>query len=501
MSERKQIKKIVILGGGTAGWMAAACLAKIARTATYDITLIESSQIGTVGVGEATIPPINLFNHLLGVGIPDILRETKATIKLGIEFADWKKLKHSYFHPFGAFGASMNGISFTHYWMRATALNKGWSLGDFNLETMAAYRGVFDPRRSQDLNVPKLNHAYHFDASLYAAFMRKIAEGAGVSRIDGMVDDVEQDGENGNIMSLKLADGQIVSGDFFIDCSGFRGKLIEETLKTGWRDWSHWLPMNRAFAVPSERTEEPLTPYTRSTARKAGWQWRIPLQHRTGNGHVFCSDYTSEDEAAQTLLDNLDGKAIDAPRLLKFSTGQRKKAWNKNVLALGLAGGFMEPLESTSIHLVQSAITRFLSYFPRTVSGESRLVDQFNLEMDCEFSGIRDFLIAHYKLTERDDSEFWNYCRNLDIPDTLKTRLDMFAHEGLLIEQPFDMFKETSWFAVLTGQGMMPKAYHALVDAVPQDTLLERMDGLRQVFAKRIEQLPKHERFIAEVKQ
>lgn len=495
---KNPIRDIVILGGGTAGWMAAACLAKVARTANYNITLIESSQIGTVGVGEATIPPINLFNHLLGVGIPEILTHTEATIKLGIEFADWTRIGHSYFHPFGAYGASMNGVSFIHYWMRAAGLQTGWKLSDFNMETMGAYKGVFDPRPSNTINAPKLNHAYHFDASLYAAFMRKVAEGSGVKRIDGIVDGVEQDGETGNVLSLKLDDGQTVKGDFFFDCSGFRGKLIEETLETGWRDWSHLLPMNRAFAVPTERARGPLTPYTRSTAHKAGWQWRIPLQHRTGNGHVFCSEYTSEDEAAATLLGNLDGKPLDEPRLLKFSTGQRKKAWNKNVIALGLAGGFMEPLESTSIHLVQSAITRFLAYFPRTVPGETRLVDQFNMEMDCEFLGIRDFLIAHYKLTERDDSDFWRYCRNMEIPDSLKNRLDMFEHEGLLIEQPFDMFKETSWFAVLMGQGLTPKAYHALVDAVPEDVLVERMAGLRDIFAKRIEQLPSHESFIAE---
>jgi tryptophan halogenase len=491
------IRKIVILGGGTAGWMTAAILARVARTENYSITLIESESIGTVGVGEATIPPINLFNSVLGINAPQVLRETQATIKLGIEFRDWKQLQHAYFHPFGAFGASMNGLSFIQYWLRIRQLRSDWSLDDFNLESSAAYRSVFDNRPAQDGATPQLNHAYHFDAILYAGMLRRLAEGLGVKRVEGIVGNVEQDGETGNICALELDQDRTIEGDFFFDCSGFRGLLIEQTLKTGYDDWSHWLPCDRAFAVACER-EGGMQPFTRSTARPAGWQWRIPLQHRVGNGHVFCSQYISDDEAADILLRNLEAPASGEPRLLRFTTGRRRKFWHKNVLAVGLSGGFMEPLESTSIHLIQAALTRFVAYFPRSIADGAKLVDQFNHEMNAEFEGIRDFLIAHYKLTERDDSEFWNYCRNMPIPDSLRHRLDMFESQGLLIEQAYDLFKETSWFAVLLGQGLTPKRYHVLADTVPEDILTDRMSELKRRFGKRIASMGTHENFVNE---
>lgn len=475
--------------------MAAAVLAKIFKASDHSITLVESDQIGTVGVGEATIPPINLFNHIIGVTMQDLLRETEATIKLGIEFRDWRKLGHSYFHPFGAFGASMNGIGFPQYWMRAESEGFDLQLSDFNIETSAAYQGKFDNRPPAEKTTPTINNAYHFDAFLYAAFLRRNAEKNGVRRIEGMVNEVHQHPLTGYITGFNLADGQLVEGDFFIDCSGFRGKLIEETLKTGFDDWSQWLPCNRAIAVGCERVD-PLLPYTRSTARKAGWQWRIPLQHRTGNGYVYCDQYISEDEATHELLQNLDAPTVNEPRLIKFTTGHRRKTWNKNVVALGLAGGFMEPLESTSIHLVQGVLTRLLSYFPRATPVSDWAMDNFNTEVIAEFSGIRDFLVAHYSITERNDTPFWQYCANMPIPDSLKARLDAFENEGALNEAPFDLFKQTSWFAVLTGQGFMAKTYHPVADALPKDVLLGRMNDLRTLFGKRVASMPDHEQFI-----
>lgn len=491
----REIRKLVILGGGTAGWMTAAILARVARTENYSITLVESENIGTVGVGEATIPPINLFNSVVGLSAAQVLRESKATIKLGIEFRDWKQRGHAYFHPFGAFGASMNGLSFIQYWLRMRTVRKDWSLDDFNLESAAAYRGVFDNRPAPDGATPPLNHAYHFDATLYAAMLRKLAEGLGVKRVEGIVGKVEQDSESGNVRALSLNGERTIEGDFFFDCSGFRGVLIEDALRTGYEDWSHWLPCDRAYAVACEREGE-MQPYTRSTARQAGWQWRIPLQHRVGNGHVFCSHFVTDDEACQTLLDGLEAPPAGEPRQLRFNTGRRRKFWHKNVLAIGLSGGFMEPLESTSIHLIQAALTRFVAYFPRTLHADSRLSDQFNLEMDAEFECIRDFLVAHYKLTERDDSEFWKHCRSMAIPNSLQHRLEMFESEGLLIEQAYDLFKETSWFAVLTGQGLTPKRYHVLADIVPENVLISRMDELRRRFASRVAAMGSHETFV-----
>lgn len=490
------IRNLVILGGGTAGWMTAAILARVVRTENFSITVVESENIGTVGVGEATIPPINLFNSILGVSASQILRETKATIKLGIEFRDWKRLDHAYFHPFGAFGASMNGLSFIQYWLRAMQLRPDWSLDDFNLESSAAYEFRFDNLPPSDGATPALNHAYHFDAALYAAMLRRLSESLGVKRVEGVVQHVRQDGESGNVTALELDGGAIVHGQFFFDCSGFRGKLIEETLQTGYEDWTRWLPCNRAFAVACERTGR-MEPFTRSTARPSGWQWRIPLQHRVGNGHVFCNDFMHEDQARDILLDNLEGKLSGEPRLLQFTTGRRRKFWHKNVLAVGLSGGFLEPLESTSIHLIQAALTRLVAYFPRSATDHGKLADQFNYEMGIEFEGIRDFLIAHYKLTERDDSEFWKYCKNMAMPDSLRHRIEMFESEGLLIEQAYDLFKETSWFAVLMGQGVRPRRYHALADTVPEDILIARMYELRTRFAKRIASLATHEAFVS----
>ncbi len=490
-------QRVVILGGGTAGWMAAACMAKVFGSGALSITLIESEDIGTVGVGEATIPMINLFNTLLGVTEADLIRETEATFKLGIEFVNWKQVGESYIHPFGDYGVAMEGINFYHFWLRLAAQEKAKDYGLFNLETQAIRSGRCGPSRTDNPQI-QLNKAYHFDARLYAAFLRRYAEARGVERLEGRVTKVERDAEDGQLLSLDLGDGRVVAGDLYFDCSGFGSLLIGQALGVGYVDWSHWLPCNRAVAVPSEKFGPP-TPFTRATAHEAGWQWRIPLQHRTGNGYVFCNSFLSEDEASALLLSRLDGKALAEPRVLKFTTGHRKLMWDKNVVCLGLASGFLEPLESTSIYLVQSALARFMEVFPReTINPCVR--NKFNADTITEYERIRDFLIAHYKLTERDDSAFWTHCRTMDIPDSLKTRLDIFENDGLLPDYPHDLFRDTSWFSVLVGQGMYPKAYHPLADAISRDELISRMSQVRQWVTSRANALPSHSDYIDRVK-
>ena len=490
-------KRVVILGGGTAGWMAAACMAKVFGPGGLSITLIESEDIGTVGVGEATIPMINLFNTLLGVTEADLVRETEATFKLGIEFVDWKQIGESYVHPFGDYGVAMEGINFYHFWLRLAAQEGAKDYGLFNLETLAMRSGRCGPSRTDNPQI-QLNKAYHFDARLYAAFLRRYAEARGVVRIEGKVDTVQQNAETGYVTGLGLDGDRRVEGDLFIDCSGFSAVLIGKTLGVDFHDWSHWLPCNRAVAVPCENAGPP-TPFTRATAREAGWQWRIPLQHRMGNGYVFCDAFLSEDEASSLLLSRLDGKALAEPRLLKFTTGHRELMWDKNVIGLGLASGFLEPLESTSIYLVQSALARLMEVFPRETINP-RVRDKFNADMITEYERIRDFLIAHYKLTERDDTPFWTHCRTMDIPDTLKTRLDIFENDGLLPDYPHDLFRDTSWFSVLVGQGLYPKTYHPLADAISRDELIGRMSQVRNWTTSRAHALPSHSAYIDRVK-
>lgn len=488
------IKNIVILGGGSSGWMAAACLAQ-ALGENYSIKLVESDEIGIVGVGEATIPPINLFNRFIGITIDDLIRETQATIKLGIEFKNWRNNDHSYFHPFGKYGSDMDGISFLQYWLYFKELGNDWDINRLNAETMGARHCRFDnaPPKSGP-NIP-INHAYQFDAFLYAKFLRKHSEKKGVKRIEGMVQNIRQNQLNGNVEALELKDGQIIEGDFFIDCSGFRAILIDGALKTKYIDWSDYLICNRALAVPCETTK-PILPYTRSTAYEAGWQWRIPLQHRTGNGYVYCNGFIDDDRAKSDLLSRLDGKQLAQPRLVKFTTGHREKFWNKNVVALGLSCGFLEPLESTSIHLVQSALIRLMAYFPADKSKIESLSKKFNQEMSAEFSSIRDFIIAHYKITEREDTPFWKHCKNMKIPESLQEKLNLFIETGLIIDNERELFKETSWFAVLTGQGLWPKSYHPLASKISIDELKNRMGIMRQQIQERIEALPKHDNFI-----
>lgn len=428
------IQDVVIVGGGTAGWMTAAALATVLQ-GKYNIRVIESDEIGIVGVGEATIPMIQRFNQILGIDENEFLRETQGTFKLGIEFVNWGKLGDRYMHGFGTIGQDMWTVRFDQYWQKYHQLGKVKNLEEYSITRMAAKANKFMPANHDVPNSPlnQIAHAYHFDASLYARYLSKFAQARGVTRTEGkIVRATQAEGEHdGHINAVILESGERIEGDLFIDCSGFRGLLIEQTLHTGYEDWSHFLPCDRALAVPCESAAT-LLPYTRSTAHKAGWQWRIPLQHRIGNGHVYCSQFTSDDEAAATLLANLDGLALAEPRMIKFATGMRKKAWNKNVVAIGLAGGFLEPLESTSIHLIQTAIARLISFFPNRGFNATDITE-YNRQSRFEFERIRDFVILHYKVNQRDDAEFWKNCAAMAVPESLTHKLELYRASGRLL--------------------------------------------------------------------
>lgn len=491
------LRNLVIVGGGTAGWMAAAALARVLGS-EYRITLIESEQIGIVGVGEATVPHIKAFNNLLGINEAEFVRHTQGSFKLGIEFADWQRPGTSYVHGFGTeIGHPLGLLPFQQYWFKQALAGKARPLGAYTLNTVAAKRDRFMTSATDvPPNSPLANiaYAYHFDAALYAGFLRGYAEQRGVTRREGIVEEVQLHPESGDVRAVRLASGEAIAGDLFIDCSGFRGLLIEQALHTGYHDFSHWLPCDRALAVPCAKVGPPM-PYTRATARAAGWQWRIPLQHRTGNGYVYCSAHISDDEAAATLLANLDGPALADPRPLRFVTGRRKQVWNRNVIALGLASGFMEPLESTSIHLVQSGISKLLELFPR--EGISPvLVRRYNERIAFEFDRIRDFLLLHYHATERDDSAFWRHCRNMPITPELQETLDLFRDSGRFYRNGDEMFAEISWVQVMVGQGILPRAYHPLVDQVPQADLERFMASVEQTIDHCADAMPPHQAFI-----
>ncbi|MXV08345.1 MULTISPECIES: tryptophan halogenase family protein [unclassified Xanthomonas] len=491
------LRNLVIVGGGTAGWMAAAALARVLGP-DYRITLIESEQIGIVGVGEATVPHIKAFNNLLGINEAEFVRHTQGSFKLGIEFADWQRPGTSYVHGFGTeIGHPLGLLPFQQYWFKQALAGKARPLGAYTLNTVAAKRDRFMTSATDvPPNSPLANiaYAYHFDAALYAGFLRRYAEQRGVTRCEGIVEEVLLHPESGDVSAVRLASGEAIAGDLFIDCSGFRGLLIEQALHTGYHDFSHWLPCDRALAVPCAKVGPP-TPYTRATARAAGWQWRIPLQHRTGNGYVYCSAHISDDEAAATLLANLDGPALADPRPLRFVTGRRKQVWNRNVIALGLASGFMEPLESTSIHLIQSGISKLLELFPR--EGISPvLVRRYNERIAFEFDRIRDFLLLHYHATERDDSAFWRHCRSMPITPELQETLDLFRDSGRFYRNGDEMFAEISWVQVMVGQGILPRAYHPLVDQVPQADLERFMASVEQTIGHCADAMPPHQAFI-----
>lgn len=492
--QHRSIRRIVIVGGGSSGWMAAAAMSNALNQAC-SITLIESDEIGTVGVGEATIPPIKTLNSVMGLDEFEFMRRTQATFKLGIEFVDWAKQGHRYFHQFGPHGVQFDFAPLHQYWLRQRAQQDNMpSIDEYSMAWAAASRGKFDKPSNDPRSVMSMfDYAYHFDAGLYAKYLREVSEKRGVQRLEGKIVDSVLRAADGFVEKVRLQDGREIEGDLFIDCSGFRGLLIEEALKTGYEDWSHWLPCDRAMAVPCESAGDPL-PYTRSTAREAGWQWRIPLQHRIGNGYVFCSQFMSEDEAASLLLSRLDGKALATPRPLRFVTGRRKKLWNKNVVALGLSSGFMEPLESTSLHMVQSGISRLLALFPDR-DFDPLVIDEYNRIGNNEFERIRDFLVLHYKLTTRDDSPLWRYCAAMSIPESLQYKMDHFKRYGRIVVDGYDLFGPPSWLAVHLGQLHWPERHDPLLHHRSMDgnAMLKQ---LRKAMAQAGEAMPTHMDFI-----
>ncbi|PXA99516.1 tryptophan halogenase [Nostoc sp. 3335mG] len=493
--DTSEIERVCIVGGGTAGWMTAAAIANKFAGLGVQVQLVESDEIGTVGVGEATLPHIRAFNATLGIAEADLMRATEATFKLGIEFCDWGRIGDRYIHPFGNYGPSEDGVAFYHQWLRLRALGDATRLDDYSFPVIAAEQNRFRHPGTDTTKVESsFGYAYQFDASLYAAFLRRYAEARGIERVEGKVVDVALDGERGHVRDVTLADGRVLAADLFIDCSGFRGLLIEGALQSGYDDWSRWLPCNRAVAVPTQ-SRGPLGPYTRATARTAGWQWRIPLQHRVGNGHVYCSSFISDDDAEAQLVANLDTPMQASPRRLRFTTGRRRVFWKRNVVAIGLAGGFLEPLESTSIHLIQDGITELLALFPDR-SFDAGGIDEYNRRMALHFERVRDFLLLHYVATQRDDSEMWRHFRALTMPDSLRSKIDAWLSRGYVVPYQFGLFLPPSWVAVMLGQGLMPGGYDPRVLSDDDATIAARAAALRGAVARAVQATPDHEDYL-----
>jgi tryptophan 7-halogenase len=489
----RRIRSVLIAGGGSAGWMTAAALANALKR-DCAITLVESEQIGTVGVGEATIPPIRLFNQVLGLDEREFLARTKGSFKLGIEFVDWGRKGHRYFHPFGPFGRDFDHVPLHQHWLQMRREGDDMPLDALSMAWAAARRGRFSPPLADPRSVGStFDYAYHFDAGLYAAMLRTYAEARGVTRVEGIIRTAALDGATGRVTHVTLEDGRELAADLFIDCSGFRGLLIEETLNTGYEDWTHWLPCDRAAAVPCASGGD-FTPYTRSTAREAGWQWRIPLQHRTGNGYVYCSAHLDDASACDTLLANLDGEPLAEPRILRFKTGRRRKFWNRNVVAIGLSSGFLEPLESTSLHLIQSGISKLLGLFPDR-DFAPHLIDEFNRISLIEFERLRDFLILHYKLTQRDDSPLWRYCSTMSIPDSLGEKIEHFRSYGRLVARELDLFGAPSWLAVHIGQFNWPEAPDPLL-TYQSEIGRDHLRRLASAIERAADTMPTHRQYL-----
>ncbi|WP_425998451.1 tryptophan halogenase family protein [Caulobacter sp. DWR1-3-2b1] len=482
------VRKVVVAGGGTAGWMAAAALSKQLGP-LLDITLVESDDIGTVGVGESTIPTARTFNALLGIDEAQFMRETQSTFKLGISFENWGQIGDRYIHSFGQVGKSTWMGGFHHFWLQARAQGFGGDLGDYCFELKAAEAEKFFTD-----NEATTNYAYHLDATLYGRFLRKMSEGRGVRRLEGKIASVSQRADNGFIEALVLESGEVIEGDLFIDCTGFRGLLIEQTLKAGWDDWSPWLPTNSALAVQTTSTG-PAVPYTRAIAHRAGWRWKIPLQHRVGNGLVYCSDYMSDDEARAQLLAEIEGEPLIEPRVIRYGAGRRRKTWSKNCVALGLASGFVEPLESTSIHMIMIGVTRLMQLFP--FGGVTNaLVERYNRLAEDELEKIRDFIILHYKATERTDSPFWDYCRTMEIPDSLAQRIALFRESAQVYQTPGELFQVDSWLQVLLGQKVEPSSHHMMGHLVPPEQLKRALGDLKGSIERAVREMPSHQAFI-----
>jgi tryptophan 7-halogenase len=485
----RTVKRVVIAGGGTAGWTVAAALAQQLGP-LLDITLVESDEIGTVGVGEATIPTVRTFHVLLGLDEREFMRATQSTFKLGISFENWARLGDRYIHAFGEIGKTTWMGGFHHMWLMARAAGFGGEVGEYCFEHQAADAGKFALSSSH-----QISYAYHFDAGLYARYLRKLFEAKGVKRVEGKIASVEQNPENGHVTALVLDGGAVrIEGDLFIDCTGFRGLLIEQTLKTGYEDWRHWLPTDSALAVQTPSAGR-ILPYTRAIARTAGWQWRIPLQHRVGNGLVFSSGHITEERARAELLANLEGAPLFEPRLIRYVTGRRRKVWNKNVVAVGLASGFLEPLESTSIHLIQIAVTRLIQLFPFGGNYEA-LATLYNEQSRIEIERIRDFVVLHYKLTERDDTPFWRQCRDMAVPDTLAERIALFRESGYAYKHADDLFAVASWVMVMVGQRLMPEQYHHMGAMLGLERVRVALETLKGSIARGVAAMPTHLDFV-----
>lgn len=498
----KPVNNVVIVGGGTSGWMCAAAIARMAPP-NASITLVESETIGVIGVGEATIPPLLEFNQFLGLDEHEVLRECQGTYKLGIEFVNWLDLGKRYFHPFGFYGRDTPEFAFHQLWLRLRALSEtgkapaelAGDINDYNLCAMAARIGRFaQPQGGSDAILSTMRHAYHFDSMRYGQLLRRYAEQRGVRRVEGLVDSVQQHPDHGMIESVILSDGQVLAGELFIDCSGFKSLLIEGAMNSELIDWSRYLPCDRALALTTKGTGAP-DPFTRATADNAGWRWRIPLQTRMGNGYVYSSAFADEDDVHRALLAGADGEALGEPRPLRFRTGHRRQFWEKNCIAIGLAGGFIEPLESTSIHLTQIGIQRLINLWPGRGINAAEIA-HYNRIMTADYERLRDFIVLHYSATQRRDTEFWRHVGNMEIPDTLASKLEIFRGSGRVIAAPDDLFTPHSWLAVMLGQGINPTHYDALVDRVPEAALMQNMRHLKEAIAKTAAALPRHEDYL-----
>ena len=484
------VKRVVIAGGGTAGWTVAAALVKNLGP-LLAITLVESDAIGTVGVGESTIPTVRRFHELIGLDEQAFVRATGASFKLGIAFEDWARVGDRYFHSFGVTGPSTWMADFQHMWLEAREQGFAGELGDYCLELQAAKAGKFQGGRGSPLN-----YAYHLDATAYGQFLRGIAEPQGVRRVEGKIAEVKVAPDSGFIEALVLESGETVEGDLFIDCTGFRGLLIEGALATGWDDWSHWLPTDSALAVQTEAVG-PARPYTRAVAHPAGWQWQIPLQHRVGNGLVYCSRFMSDDEAQALLAERVEGPMLTEPRLIRFKAGSRRKEWHKNCVAIGLASGFVEPLESTSIHLIMIAVTRLMQLFPFGGVNEA-VAERYNDVARREIEGIRDFIILHYYLNERDEP-FWQECRSLDIPASLAERIALFREGANAYQAADELFRTDSWVQVMLGQRLTPRSHHAMGRLMPPEQLRTALAGAAEKVRQAVARLPAHQAFLDSV--